>query len=167
MIDNNVTTTFVNLNGMDRTLKLRNPKLFALCLEYEITNGLGYDPVRKTMKESKSHSQTGLIRHLGNMDYVNLAFDYQIEYLRSKEHFIAFLGFEDAYLDLMKKYNNLLNNVTIFNNRVAENLSKIIDSTPYILKQDILLKKISETSPASKSNGFFKKTFKFVLGIKD
>lgn len=46
----------------------QNPALFLYCWEQAVTNGLGYNPVRKSRQESKVENTEGLRKHLANMD---------------------------------------------------------------------------------------------------
>ncbi len=80
-----------------RTLELQNPALNAFCLEYAVTNGLGYKPIRKVMQEGEIHTQEGLQAHLANMDYVVLWRESIAERAKAREYGRAMLELEDAY----------------------------------------------------------------------
>ena len=73
LTDNKIRTAIRFINEKEwpdkvRILELRNPDLFAPFYEFHITNGLGYEPVRKAVRESKVHTMEGLRAHLANME---------------------------------------------------------------------------------------------------
>lgn len=85
-----------------RSLELLSPALTNYALESEITNGLGYMPVRKSMQESKVHSQEGLQAHLANMDYTVLWRQKERTLEVGRQHAIAMVQLEDLYKNMQE-----------------------------------------------------------------
>lgn len=54
-------------------VELTRPDIYKFILEQQVTNGLGYLPVREAVDEIHEDSEIGLLRHLSNMDYVQEA----------------------------------------------------------------------------------------------
>ena len=69
-------------------------------VEEEITDGLGYKPVREVMDEKHKDNEMGLMRHLANMDYVELARGAYTWKLICSANASAFGALEDGYIDL-------------------------------------------------------------------
>ncbi|MFA7708389.1 MAG: hypothetical protein WCX73_05555 [Candidatus Pacearchaeota archaeon] len=104
-----------------KTLVLKNPRLFDYVSEQEITNGLGYLPVRKAMHETKSNTWIGLKTHLQHMQVMTNFRKTHYESLLMKE-------FGSAFLSTEKMYND-------FNNLVKDSLVEIKHSVDMIHKK--------------------------------
>ena len=101
IIDNKVKTIFIESvaknHYIHRTLEIKDPKLFAYCLESDITNELGYTSIRESMEEEHEDTHEGLLRHLANMEYIVLEREFYFQKSLSREHMRALLGMEELY----------------------------------------------------------------------
>lgn len=137
-----------------RILRLKNPRIFPYIFETEITNGLGYRPVRKSMRESKSHTPQGLMRHLGNMDHYALFRDNVIQRVFAAEHLRALVDLEEEYLRYDTRVNeelkNLLEDVKEAIHNSFEEIRKEYSSKSDSVKESFLEKLFSGKRKKSK-----------------
>lgn len=74
MEDNKVRLVLIGHNpgGVSerRVLEMRNPGFYPFALEHEVTNGLGFNPIRKInlAKQKQVDTQLDLTRHLADME---------------------------------------------------------------------------------------------------
>jgi len=119
-----------------RTLEFKSPALANYCFGQIVTNGLGYEPVRKAMQESKVHSSEGLQAHLANMDYLVLWRSKQVEREKGIQYLLALSALEDAYKESIRLNEEALKTLVITDYLHNPSGDKIVAESkiPYIIQ---------------------------------
>lgn len=99
--------------GFERQLitPSRNPKYKKFHLQSEVTNGMGYNPIRT--EKPKIETESDLIRHLGEMELRCQINETNDEYFTKCEVGSALYQTERAYLEQTRKINELCDLIKI------------------------------------------------------